>query len=166
MWKLQENRKDCAICLDAVEAASQRRPEAFAREELLVELPPNLLEHVESCKACAIHIDNLLTTRNILRGYAPPANFDAPWFAARVMAMISAEERVRAGQEAVWRVLPRLASRLAGVAALVLILAGGWLIKRPVESATEVAATESLFDTSQTQVTHEDVLGSVLEKAR
>jgi hypothetical protein len=82
------------------------------------------------------------------------------------MARISAEERVRSSQEAVWKVLPRLASRLAGVAALVLILAGGWLIKRPAESPSGTATMEGLFDTSPAPVTHDDVLASVLEKSR
>lgn len=166
MWDLQRNKKECAVFLDAVEAASERGPDAFAREDLFGALPPNLREHVESCNACSSRLDNLLTTRNTLRGYAPPANFDAPWFAARVMARISAEERVRSSQEAVWKVLPRLASRLAGVAALVLILAGGWLIKRPAESPSGTATMEGLFDTSPAPVTHDDVLASVLEKSR
>ena len=166
MWNLQRNKKDCAMFLDAVEAASECGPDVFAREDLFVALSPNLLQHVESCRACSSSLDNLLPTRNALRGYAPPANLDAPWFAARVMATISAEERVRAGQEAFWSVLPRLASRLAGVAALVLILAGGWLIKGPVGKPANASTMDGLFDASQAQLGHDDVLGGVLEKAR
>jgi hypothetical protein len=165
MWDLRRNRKECAIFLDALEAAWEKRPDVFAREELLAELPANLREHGKCCKGCARNIDNLLTTRNALRGYATPASFNAPWFAARVMARISTEERVRASEEATWSVLPRLASRFAGVAVLALVLAAGWLIKGPLGNPASASTVES-FDGSQAQVSYDDPLGGVQEKAQ
>jgi hypothetical protein len=165
MWNLlRKNEKDCGAFRDAAEATVERRRDISVKQDVLVELPEELRLHLENCEECGKNLDSLLTARSALRGYAPLEGFDAPWFAARVMAEISAQERAREGMEVIWNLVPRLASRFAGVAALVLILAGGWLIKRPVEKPSSVAMVDGLFDTSQAPATHDDVLASVLEK--
>ncbi|GAC1680445.1 MAG: hypothetical protein PVS2B2_18790 [Candidatus Acidiferrum sp.] len=167
MWdSLRGNKKTCGALRDALEAVSERRREILVKEDLLAELPQELLAHLSSCAECGQDLDNLLATRNVLHRYAPIHGVDAPWFAGRVMATISAQERVRAGQEIVWSVVPRLASRFAAVAALGLILASGWLIRLPEEKTTAMATVEGLFDTSQAPATRDDVLASVLEKER
>jgi hypothetical protein len=163
---LRRNQKDCRAFGEAAEAAAQRRQDILLRQDLLAELEPQLQLHPERCDRCGSDLDSMLTARDALRGLARPEGFDAPWFAARVMAEISAHERVREGQEGIWRAVPRLASRFAGVAMIVLLLAGGWLIRRPAEKPTGVATVESLFDSWQVPATRDDVLAGVLEKGR
>jgi hypothetical protein len=167
MWNLlRGNQKACRAFREAAEAAASRHRDILVKQDLFTELPEQLRRHSESCEECSRNLDSLLTARSALRGYAPQESFDAPWFAARVMAEICAQERVREGREVIWSAVPRLASRFAGVAALVLILAGGWLIKRPAQKPSSVVTMDSLFDTSQSPATRDDVLSSVLGKAR
>jgi hypothetical protein len=152
--------------LDVAETAAQGNSGTLSRETLLGEIPAKFRSHMRDCETCAQAVDDLVATRNSLADHPPIATFDAPWFAARVMARISAEERKRAGQDTVWSVLPRLASRFAGAALILIVITGGLVIRKPAERAGTQPAIESLFDTSSTALTHDDVLSTVLEKAR
>lgn len=165
MWKLLKDKKGCQNFLEAAEAAAELRQRALLREEILAELPPSLQSHSQTCRTCAQKMNDLIATRNVLRDYAPHQDFDAPWFAARVMARISSEEGIRKGQEALWNLLPRLASRVAGIAVVILILAGGWLIRQPAATSATGTTVDTLFDTPRFPVTHDEALASVLEKA-
>ena len=85
MWKLGKSRK-CATFIDAVETAPT---EIATAEALLQGLPPDVGRHTTGCADCAAYLADLVTTRNTVRsGYPAAANFDAPWFAARVIARI------------------------------------------------------------------------------
>jgi hypothetical protein len=166
MWNLWRNNRACEVFLDAAENVAVRSSGTLTCENLLDEIPAKFRSHLQDCEACAQTIDDLVTTRNSMQEHGAPATFDTPWFAARVMARISAEERMPAGQDAVWSVLPRLASRFAGIAVIIIVMTGGWLMRQPAEGPGSQNTMESLFDTSPAPVTNDDVLISVLEKAR
>ena len=165
MRNLRRNKRACEVFLEAAEKVAEQRSGVLTPENLVGEIPSKFRSHLEHCEACVQHLDDLVTARNALRDDAVPATFDGPWFATRVMARISAEERILAGQEALWSVLPRLASRFTGVALIVIVVAGGWLMRRPAEHSGIQNTADSVFDTAG-PITHDDVLSSVLEKGR
>jgi hypothetical protein len=165
MWNLWRNKRDCEAFLNTAEKVAEWHPGALTQEKLWSEMPGKFRSHLEDCEACAQNIDDMVTARNALRDDAAPGSFDAPWFATRVMARISVEERMLAGRDALWSVLPRLASRFSGVALIVIVVTGGWLMRRPAEHSGIQNTTESVFDTAG-PITHDDVLISVLEKGR
>jgi anti-sigma factor RsiW len=163
MWKLHKS-EDCELVVEALEGTGT---DVITTEALADGLGPRARKHMATCANCAAYFADLVATRSTLRGaYAPAPIFDAPWFATRVMARISAEDRAVKKQEAIWKILPTLASRVAGVAALSLVLAGGFMIRHSAGKHPNSGMTESLFDTAQAQISHEDILGTVSEEIR
>lgn len=165
MWNLWRDKRACKVFLDAAEKAAELSPGALTPENLSSDMPGEFRNHVKECADCARNIEDLVTARNALREGGARATFNAPWFATRVMARISAEERMLAGRDALWTVLPRLASRFSGVALIIIVVTGGWLMGRPAEHYGIQNTAESVFDTAG-PITQDDVLTSVLEKGR
>ncbi len=89
-----------------------------------------------------------------------------PWFAPRVMAAIAAREsELRQSLEA-WAAVPRLAARLTWISGLALLVASTWLYQLPkfTPISGNESAVESLFDSSQSSASQDDVVP--LENAR
>jgi hypothetical protein len=153
--------------------------EAAAMVELRNSLGAEALEHAESCDECEEAAEVFWASRKLLAGSAPHyvVNEDAraPWFATRVMARIA--ERETEGRRAVteWSgAVAKLASRLAGVSALVLIVGSTWLfvpgkpnnqpITTSVQSAQEEATPQYLFDSGTAPSNADDELLSPAER--
>jgi anti-sigma factor RsiW len=77
-----------------------------------------LAAHLERCPACQEALEDARMARELLREGREPAAGPSGAFATRVMAGIRAEE---ARRQQFWRPLELLASRLAVVAAMVLL---------------------------------------------
>jgi len=172
MWKLFGVRsKPCSLFAGNLQDAAEQLPAAGAtREQLRAGLSPEMREHAERCANCALALDDLLAVRESfqsLRSSETPAD---SWFPQRVMARIAAAQLEMESGNATWKAVPRLASRLAGVAALVLLLAVTWVAGIPATvatgSTTTVAAAEGLFESPQPAPTPDDPLASVLERDR
>jgi anti-sigma factor RsiW len=123
--------------------------------------------HLQSCDECRVAVEAWLSFRRSLR--AVSKNTEAPrWFTARVMAAIARREE-ESRPIAAWIAIPRLASRLAWVSAVVLAFAGTWIYQKPPAKPTapaSVAASEGLFDTQSPGFSEDDVLISMAEHDR
>lgn len=138
MWGLKRAAKgECERACDALEftgASDGYGPEgAFAAA--LAELPEELRQHVRTCEACRTFAEELAEARGLLaarRNTAEPG----PFFLARVMASIAAKEAQIETKAETWAAVPRLASRLAVLASLGLLIAATWVYQMPPSTVT------------------------------
>jgi hypothetical protein len=173
MW--DKFRKENRLCEQYCEALEDLRPDVdqlSASAELRNSLPAELMEHAQGCDACEQAAETFWASRDLLAGplelarehRGAPVNETRPWFAARVMAKIA--ERETEGRRALteWSgAVAKLASRLAWVSALVLLVGttwfygphGGQLNTQSVESKAE-ATPQYLFDSAVGQATTVD----------
>jgi hypothetical protein len=172
MWNLLRVRTgSCtAFASDLQDAADRLPPANPTRVHLRAELSREMREHADHCENCSQALDDLLAVRRSLQLLRPLETPTDPWFAPRVMHLISARERAAESGNPTWRAVPRVASRLAGAAVVVLLLAGTWVVRNPAAITSEPSATmvasEGLFDSPQPVASHDDPLASVLERDR
>ncbi|MFI5057623.1 MAG: anti-sigma factor family protein [Candidatus Acidiferrales bacterium] len=123
--------------------------------------------HTASCEDCRDALEEFLDARALLSALPSQVEISRPWFASKVMAAIAARESEVRRLATAWTVVPRLASRLACISALAILVAGTWLYRNPVSSpsgqtATE-ASVESIFESSLPSH-QDDVFSSTVEK--
>jgi hypothetical protein len=181
MW--DKFSKDNRLCEQYREALEDLRPDVeqgTASVELSNILAVEVFEHARECEACEEAADTFWASRDLLAGSLElmrerrDAETDdrKPWFAARVMAKIA--ERETEGRRALteWSgAVAKLASRLAWVSALVLLVGttwfygpnGGRLDTQSVQSKAE-ATQQYLFDSAAGQGTVDDALVSPPER--
>jgi hypothetical protein len=178
MWnKLRGENQLCEQYREALEDLRPEIDEVSAQVELSNSLPAEVLEHARECEACVQAAETFWASRELLAGSMELARDGRdvamnPWFAARVMAKIA--ERETEGRRALteWSgAVAKLASRLAWVSALVLLVGttwfygphGGQLNTQSVESKAE-ATQQYLFDSAAGQATVDDALVSPPER--
>jgi hypothetical protein len=181
MW--DKFRKENRLCEQYREALEGLRPDvgqAAASAELRNSLPAEVVEHARECDTCQAAAETFWASRDLFAGslelareqYNAAMHESKPWFAARVMAKIA--ERESEGRRALteWSgAVAKLASRLAWVTALVLLVGttwfygpnGGQLHTRSVQSKAE-ASPQYLFDSAAGQATVDDALTSPPER--
>src|SRR5262245_64387804 len=165
MWRMKDKTSaECGRIADALEAsaAAETRGEIAAAGTLLARLPEAMREHAFSCGACRSFAEELVEAREIL-GVVESKAEPSPFFLARVMASIASREAELENKAQTWAAVPRLASRLAVLASLGLLIAATWLYQMP---AANIAGWNSsqwagLVDTSATQ---DDLLVSLADK--
>jgi hypothetical protein len=100
----------------------------------------------------------------------PAEHAPKPYFAKRVLAVIRAKEQELERSTRTWAAVPRLAARLAGVVALLLVITGTLLLESPRrKQATGPAmqAPSAIFEDNATlPASKDEVLVSVLEKGQ
>ena len=69
--------------------------------------------------------------REFLRDAASTCEEPSPVFAKRVIAAIEAQEAELTRRARAWAAVPAFASRLSAIAALLLVMAGTWLLSGP-----------------------------------
>jgi hypothetical protein len=181
MWdKFRKEHRLCEQYREALEDLPPDVGQSMASAELRNGLPAEVLEHARACDACEVAAETFWRSRDLLAGplelageWNSAAMSEAkPWFAARVMAKIG--EREAEGRKALteWSgAVARLASRLAWVSALLLLVGttwfygphGGQLNSESVESKTQ-ATPQYFFDSAAGQGTVDDALVSPPEK--
>jgi hypothetical protein len=181
MW--DKFRKDNRLCEQYREALEDLRPDVEqgpASAELRNSLAVEVFEHARQCDVCEEAAETFWASRDLLAGSLGlvgerrDAEMDdrRPWFATRVMAKIA--ERETEGRRALteWSgAVAKLASRLAWVSALVLLVGttwfygpnGGRLDTQSVQSKAE-ATQQYLFDSAAGQATVDDALVSPPER--
>ena len=170
MWHLlKRGTEDCTKFQDLLGQTAAARSQDTRLEEMLEDLPPSLRQHVDVCGDCRDAGEDYFATREIFKGVDSRANAGGPWFAARVMKAIASRQRELAISPSPWSVVPRLASRLAWAAAIVLLAGSTWLYERPapaLQKPPSGAATnqEYLFEAPQPPLNQDDVLISMAEK--
>jgi hypothetical protein len=171
MWLLTRGyKRECADFHDAIERISSVKrsedvmalnnvardsmaPDTIALDALLARLPEGARKHVNHCGDCRSAARELLEVRAMFQRKDTGAQ-PGPYFLARVMAAIADRELELEKSSQTWAAVPRLAYRLSVLAALTLLVAGGWLYQRPhhatVAGVTTAQSNEALVDGSGT----------------
>jgi len=134
------------------------------------EVPAGLTEaarrHASECTDCegALHV--LAETQQALAGMKAGQAKPGPWFVARVMAAIAAqEEEIEESRNNVWLSVRRLAPRMAAFAAVVLVLGGTWAMElRRTDRQPQVNSAESLFEAAPSAPLNDDIVTSINEE--
>jgi len=180
MWdKLRKENRLCEQYRQALEDLPPDVDQSTASASLSNSFPAEVLEHARECDACEEAAETFWASRDLLAGplelareWNSAASDAEPWFAARVMAKIA--ERETEGRRALteWSgAVAKLASRLAWVSALLLLVGttwfygpnGGHLRANSVQSKAE-ATPQYLFDSAAGQATVDDALVSPPER--
>ena len=161
MWdKLKEN-EECRKLRDGMEEAVANLEDAIRVESLMALLPEEQRGHVAACAACREAANDIVKVKALFNGAASFAGEERPWFATRVMAAIASREKGLAERVTAWTEFPRFASRLAWVAAILLLAGTTWFYEAVVRAPSYApAGQESIFETPQ-QTTPDDVLVSM-----
>lgn len=170
MWKLLRKRDaECRKLQDFLEESAAACPVTGSLEALVAVLPPAARNHIVGCENCREAAHDVFAVREILKDVAPGAEGAGPWFASRVMRAIEARERELGARVAAWGEVPRFASRLAWIVAIVLLAGSTWLYERaaagPSRTQTGAATQESIFETPP-PTNQDDVLISMAESNR
>lgn len=164
MWNLlRKNRKDCRELRGALEEVAAGTREATSVEALMSELSAEERRHVEACSDCRKAVQELAATKELFRDVTSYADEERPWFAARVMAAISAREREISAKLSTWTEFSRFAPRFAWVTAVLLLAGSTWFYEKVVRApAYPLNGTpqESIFEAPQ-QASQDDVLVSM-----
>jgi hypothetical protein len=167
MLSLLKNKKRCNDFRGRLDGAADALRSAETAEQLLSQLPPELRDHALDCGECRRAAEDLFATRVLLA--ALPATADGgPWFAPRVMAAITAREQEMERPATIWSAVPRLASRLAWISAIVFVAGSTWLFEKPVAKPTPPASVDvmpdALFDVGPGAMSHDQVLVNLAER--
>lgn len=161
MWdKLKEN-ENCRKLRDALEQGAAELGDAVGVESLIALLPEEQRGHVAACADCLETANGFVKVKALFKGAASFAEEERPWFAARVMAAIASREKELAERVSAWTEFPRFASRLAWVAAVLLLAGTTWFYEAVIRAPSYVPpGQESIFEVPQ-QTTPDDVLVSM-----
>jgi hypothetical protein len=152
MWNLRKMTKDCRRLRDALEEAAERHPEAANVKELMDALSAEERKHIEACRDCHEAVQELVATKELFQGVTSFAEEERPWFAARVMAAISAREREIAARLNTWSEFSRFAPRFAWVTAVLLLAGTTWFYEKVVRAPVyelNGSPQESIFEAPQ-----------------
>jgi hypothetical protein len=150
---LKKNMSGCERLRTSIEDIDERNS-----------IPATLTQHLASCAECRKAVDELFESRALWSAFPRQAEEARPWFAARVMAAIEEQEVKLERSLEPWIVVPRLASRLAWVSALVLLLSGSWLVGRQSAGSAWIPtdlAGETYVDRHPAPVDNDDVLNNL-----
>ncbi len=169
MWNLlKKSDEECSTLRDLLEDSAAARPEVVRVDQLSEAWPAAQRAHFTACGNCREAAQDLLATRVIFTGVASRAGQTGPWFATRVMGAIRSQERELALPASLWGAVPRYASRLAWISAIVLLAGSTWLYERPMAAPNKQPAAASsqeyLFEAPAQPMNQDDVLISMAEK--
>jgi len=171
MWGTDKSQHGkCSVAPEWLEAVGVRHPQAETFEELMVGLPQTAQDHIRRCQNCQNSCLEFLESKKLLAPLARKAVVTNPYFVQRVLARIRSREDELERSTRAWAAVPRLASRLAGIAMLILLVAGTWLYTAPGKKQANEKTMEpasAIFEDNATLPTSKDeVLLSVLERGQ
>lgn len=157
--------EECERFLESLELVRLNVDEEIEREKLLANLPAEIRGHEKRCASCAEAAEDFVEMRKMLLSAVDVAKTlePGPWFSAKVMGAIEAEENEIEEREGVWQSVMKLAPKLAAVCALVLVLSGTWAVqtRREILAKQGMRRGEGLFGTSHPSVLDDDVLANI-----
>jgi len=106
--------------------------------------------------------------RQLLRSQEVRRAEPNPFFAKRVMAAIEAREAELSGRVRAWAAVPKFASRLSAVAAMLLLIAGTWIYTGAVWRSNN-SSVGGIFEDSATaaaSTSQDDVFAIPAEESR
>jgi hypothetical protein len=158
----------CEDFLETLEELPVNVPGAGGAAEWLALLPEAARGHVAQCASCEGAWQDFVETRSALTELKEGLPEPGPWFTARVMATIRAQENeIEERKNGVWISVRRLAPRLAAFAAVLLVLAGTWALElRRAENTRqrEMRPVEGLFETAPSAQMNDDIVASTYEE--
>jgi len=158
---------NCQDFLETLEELPVEVTQGESRVEWLSLLPEGARAHALRCASCEGAWHDFLETRSALAELKEGLPEPGPWFVARVMASIRAQEtEIEERKNGVWTSVRRLAPRLAAFAAVVLVLAGTWAMEvRRAESTRQRdrRPVEGLFETVPSTQANDDIVASTYE---
>ena len=161
MFSLLKRQKiACRELWDILESGDR----AIPWQSALARATPEQQAHAAHCKGCRERLEELAATRDLLAPLQPPSGISRPGFPSRVMSAIAAREAKLSRAINAWTIIPKLASRVAWVAAMAILMAVSLFYQKPVTSqlGTE-PSPELLFDNAPSPANHDDVLVSTVE---
>ncbi len=152
MTENERNRKACGAYEASLEGYLDGAEDSAAGHEVTA--------HLERCAACREALEDARLARELLREGWEPAPQPSSAFATRVLATIRSEQ---ARRQQFWQPLGALASRLALVAAMVLLVLAGYVFEfNPARSRTPVSlrteVSEGLPEPASQPTTQDEVL--------
>jgi hypothetical protein len=166
MWNLlKKSEQPCMKTLGGLEGVAAQHWSGSNIRELIERLPAAERQHAAACSRCREAAENMVVTHKLFRGVASAAEVGRPFFASRVMAAIAARERELAHLINPWSEVPRFASKLAWITAVVLLAGTTWFYEREVtarHSPSSMAGPESIFEPTA-PANQDDVLISMAE---
>lgn len=167
-------RKECRAALDEWERSGGA---GVSSEAQFTALGEKSREHLLSCASCMEKMRDAAEVRKLLeragqaweRETAPSA-----YFASSVMEAIRAQEAELEEAAKTWAFLPKLTLRLAEITVLLVLLASAWMYVTPRRAAERPSVAngatsvtpDGLFERSPTPSTKDEVLVSLVERAR
>jgi hypothetical protein len=125
-------------------------------------------EHAARCASCQSALEDFAETREAMAELKKSLPEPGPWFAARVMAKIRAQEKeIEEQVNGVWVNVMRLAPRIAAFAAVLLVLGGTWALQlRRADDVRQkmIRPVESLFESAPTTAANDDIVASIHEE--
>ena len=166
MWDLLKRGKmACEAFEDELERVGGELPSDVDGKRLLAEVSAEGRSHYAGCTKCRAAAEYFAESRRIFAGIEQSTPVAGPWFATRVRAAIEAEEKVLALREGLWIAIPKYATRLALVTAIVLLAGTTWLFERQIaRQASGSTNEEFLFGSPTQQPSQDDVLVSMAER--
>jgi hypothetical protein len=172
MWS--ELGKRNALCVEyreALEDLGAGVGEVEGTAALKNSLSAQVLAHATTCESCCESGEVFWASRGLLSGPGATAEVQ-PWFATRVMANIAERETEVRAASAEWSgAVTRLASRLAWVSALALLVAGTLVYDPQPGTETSARVSQSagetqqyLFDSAAGQFSVDDALAGPVER--
>ena len=127
-------------------------------------------EHLPRCTNCQAALEDFADTREAMAEMKKSLPEPGPWFAARVMARIRAQEKeIEEQVNGVWVNVMRLAPRLAALAVVLLVVGGTWALQlRRADDARQktMRPAESLFESAPTTPANDDIVATTNEEPR
>jgi len=162
MWDMLKEKEECKRFRDGLDEATAQLDDAVTVEKLSASLPEEQQKHLVACLGCREAANDLVKVKALFGSAASFAGEVRPWFATRVMAAIASREKKLAVRVSAWTEFPRFASRLAWVAAILLLAGTTWFYESVVRapSSNPAGSQESIFEVPQ-QTAPDDVLVSL-----
>jgi hypothetical protein len=165
MW-LQKKIGSCARHGKALRNLAEDGPDRASAEELMAQAAPSLREHLASCKDCRKLLQDTLAGATLLHAAYQRTVDPGETFSGKVIAAIRALEAERSTAMNLWAAMQALATRVAWVSALALLVACAWLYEyrgtQPPATAREYTA-ERFMEPAPQPATADDVLASLAE---
>ena len=142
------------------------KSKASTVQEWTDELPAEERAHLLACRQCREAAEDLITARKLFREVASAAQVDRPFFVSRVMSAIAAREKELGEFVNPWAEVPRFATRLAWITAVLLLAGSTWIYEKgmmaPSHWSSGMAGPESIFEPTP-PATQDDVLMGTAE---
>jgi len=145
-------------------------PPGTARDAgaLLTQLPEEVRAHAAGCAECQAALQDSVDTRQVLAAMNSNSPQPGPWFTARVMNAIAAQEQaMEERQNGFWVNVRRLAPRLVALATLLLMLGGTWAFQERRAASrvqgAQMGPIESIFEGAPATPPNDDIIATTHE---